>query len=118
MAGCHLCSHPAVTSTAAPIFHCERDGVENNTNLQEEDSFMLSWSQRTNHLKTIYHHKLGAILKKHEREQMSGSNKNIVLGYQVACVLQTSPNCTVLENTEKSRNKQTNKQTGVKILFS
>ena len=69
MAGCHQCSQPAVTSTTATIFHSAIDGVENNTQLQEDDSFMHSWFQRTNHLQTIYHHKLDAILEKHEIEQ-------------------------------------------------
>lgn len=69
MAGCHQCSQPAVTSTTATIFHSEIDGVENNSNLQGEDSFLHSWSQRTNHLKTIYHHRRGAISEKHEIEQ-------------------------------------------------
>lgn len=68
MAGSHQPSQPAVTSTAAAIFHSEIDGVENNINLQR-GGVTRYWSQRTYHLKTIYHYKLGAILEKHETEQ-------------------------------------------------
>ena len=67
MAGFHQPSQPAVTSTPAAIFHSEIDGAENNINLQEEDACLIDL--RTYHLKTIYHHKLGAILEKHETKQ-------------------------------------------------
>lgn len=69
---------------------------------------MHYWSQRTSHLKTIYHHKLDVILEKHEIEeirflriQLAGSNKGIPLGYQLACVLETPANPTMPENTKK-----------------
>ena len=38
--------------------------------------------------------------------ELADSNKGTVLGYQVACVLQTSPNCTVPAHTEKPGENQ------------
>lgn len=49
----HQLPQPAVTSPAAAIFHSEIDGVENNINLQEEDSCIIGlrepiiWQQFT-----------------------------------------------------------------------